>query len=142
MRNRDTGAIELSETMEREALFRALERSLMEDLRASIALEALFAGAVPPEFEPLRRMKTTAQSPVHHPEGNVWNHTMLVVDEAAKRRAESKDPAALMWAALLHKTTESRIRPASERGKSPLTDMKPWVNWPGGFCSAFRPIRT
>ena len=55
MRNRDTGAIELAETMEREALFRALERSLMEDLRPSIALEALFAGAVPPEFEPLRR---------------------------------------------------------------------------------------
>ncbi|MCQ5028247.1 HDIG domain-containing protein [Flavonifractor sp. DFI.6.63] len=116
MRNRDTGAIELAETMEREALFRALERSLMEDLRPSIALEALFAGAVPPEFEPLRRMKTTAQSPVHHPEGNVWNHTMLVVDEAAKRRAESKDPAALMWAALLHdvgKPDTTRVR----RGK-------------------------
>lgn len=58
-------------------------------------------------------MKTTAHSPVHPPEGNVWNHTMLVVDEAAKRRAESKDPAALMWAALLHdvgKPDTTRVR--------------------------------
>lgn len=93
MRNRDTGAIELSETMEREALFRALERSLMEDLRPSIALEAAVCGSGSARiWSRCAGMKTTAQSPVHHPEGNVWNHTMLVVDEAAKRRAESKDP--------------------------------------------------
>ena len=64
----------------------------------------------------LRRLKDTPQSPVHHPEGNVWNHTMLVVDEAAKRRAESRCPAALMWAALLHdigKPDTTRVR----RGK-------------------------
>ena len=42
------------------------------------------------------------QSPKHHPEGSVWNHTLLVLDEAAKRRTESVDPRVFMWAALLH----------------------------------------
>lgn len=42
------------------------------------------------------------QSPVHHPEGDVWNHTMLVVDNAAQMQRLSKEPRALMWAALLH----------------------------------------
>jgi putative nucleotidyltransferase with HDIG domain len=50
----------------------------------------------------LLKLEPTEQSPVHHPEGNVLNHTLLVVDEAAKRRQESDDPRAFMWAALLH----------------------------------------
>lgn len=98
------------------SLFHQIESHLMEDDRPSMALEALFGGPLPPEFDLLRRLKTTEQSPVYHPEGNVWNHTMLVVDEAAKRRGESKSPKALMWAALLHdvgKPDTTRVR----RGK-------------------------
>lgn len=53
-------------------------------------------------FSMLLKLKETAQSPIHHPEGDVWNHTMLVVDEAAKRRKYSKNPKVFMWAALLH----------------------------------------
>ncbi|QOX65396.1 HDIG domain-containing protein [Anoxybacterium hadale] len=53
-------------------------------------------------FSLLLRLKDVPQSPIHHPEGNVWNHTMLVVDEAAKYKHESNDPTALLWAALLH----------------------------------------
>ncbi|WP_246240238.1 HDIG domain-containing metalloprotein [Anaerocolumna sedimenticola] len=53
-------------------------------------------------FSMLNRLKETKQSPIHHPEGNVWNHTMLVVNEAAGRKNKSKDPDVLMWAALLH----------------------------------------
>lgn len=94
-------------------IFAQIERCLMEDTRPSQTLERLFADPLPPEFEPLQRLKTTKQSPIHHPEGNVWNHTMLVVDEAAKRRAESTYPEALMWAALLHdigKPDTTRVR--------------------------------
>lgn len=85
-----------------QAAFRELEHILQWEPRPGAALERLFAQPLPPAFAPLRRMKSTRQSPVHHPEGSVWNHTLLVVDEAAKRRAESKCPQALMWAALLH----------------------------------------
>lgn len=53
-------------------------------------------------FTFLLDLKTTEQSKQHHKEGNVWNHTMLVVDEAAKARQKSKNPLVFMWAALLH----------------------------------------
>lgn len=53
-------------------------------------------------FSMLKKLKETMQSPIHHPEGNVWNHTMLVVDEAAKVRDKVKNPEVFMWAALLH----------------------------------------
>jgi len=53
-------------------------------------------------FSMLSRLKEVPQSPKHHPEGNVWNHTMLVVDEAAQKKEKSADPVAFMWAALLH----------------------------------------
>ena len=65
-------------------------------------------------FLVLTRQMTTPQSPVHHPEGNVWNHTLLVVDRAAAHKAFSADPRVFMWAALLHdigkpeKTTQRR----------------------------------
>jgi putative nucleotidyltransferase with HDIG domain len=53
-------------------------------------------------FNMLYKLKETEQSPIYHPEGNAWNHTMLVVDEAAKLRNKSKDERVFMWAALLH----------------------------------------
>lgn len=53
-------------------------------------------------FKWLNDMKYTMQSPKHHPEGSVWNHTMLVLDEAAKEKHKSKDKRVFMWAALLH----------------------------------------
>lgn len=50
----------------------------------------------------LMKLKKTEQSAKYHPEGNVWNHTMLVLDEAAKFREQSKNEKVFMWAALLH----------------------------------------
>jgi putative nucleotidyltransferase with HDIG domain len=55
----------------------------------------------------------TEQSPEHHPEGNVWNHTMLVVDNAAEKKGESRNPRVFMWAALLH-----------DLGKAPTTCIR------------------
>ncbi len=53
-------------------------------------------------FNMLNKLKKTEQSPKHHPEGNVWNHTMLVIDEAAKVKDRSQDKKVFMWSALLH----------------------------------------
>lgn len=53
-------------------------------------------------FSLLYRLKETPQSPKYHPEGNVWNHTMLVLDEAASCKDKSVDQRAFLWAALLH----------------------------------------
>ncbi len=64
-------------------------------------------------FFMLWKLKETEQSPKHHPEGSVWNHTMMVLDEAALVKSKSTDVNAFMWAALLHdigKPTTTRTR--------------------------------
>jgi putative nucleotidyltransferase with HDIG domain len=53
-------------------------------------------------FSLILALETAEQSPKYHAEGNAWNHTMLVIDEAARVRIESKDPLVFMWSALLH----------------------------------------
>jgi len=53
------------------------------------------------------------QEPKYHPEGDVWNHTMQVVDLATQYKKESKDQRAFMWGAFLHdigKTKTTKIR--------------------------------
>ena len=42
------------------------------------------------------------QSPIHHPEGDVFNHTMMVIDEAAKLKNKAKKPLGFMYSALCH----------------------------------------
>lgn len=52
-----------------------------------------------PELEELIDVPQTAE---HHKEGDVWTHTMMVVDEAAKRRNLVKYPLGFMLSALCH----------------------------------------
>ena len=55
----------------------------------------------------------TEQEHKHHPEGNVWNHTMLVIDQCAKYKQYSQEPRVFMWAGLLHdlgKATTTKVR--------------------------------
>lgn len=64
-------------------------------------------------FDMLIKLKNTAQSKKFHPEGNIWNHTMFVVDKAARLKHKSKNIEVFMWAAFLHdigkpKTTKIR----------------------------------
>lgn len=124
-------------TAAEEELFRAVERHLMEDVRPSVALERLFAEPTPPAFAVLRRLKDTPQSPVHHPEGNVWNHIMAGGGQRRQSGGESAGPAALMWAALLHdigKPDTTRVR----RGKITSYDHdKVGAELAGGFCPGF-----
>lgn len=64
-------------------------------------------------FNLIYRLKDAPQSPKHHPEGNVWNHTMLVIDNAAKLKSKSNNQRVFMWAALLHdigKPSTTRVR--------------------------------
>lgn len=77
---------------------------LLNDENPSIYLESIYNNALFSEypFTMIHRLRETKQSPQHHPEGNVWNHTMLVINEAAKMKNQSKDKDAFMWAALLH----------------------------------------
>lgn len=96
--------------------FDEFHRHLMEDEKPSLFLKAqeesgLFNSGHP--FDLLGALKQTGQSPTHHPEGNVWNHTLLVVDNAALVRDQSEDRAVFMWSALLH-----------DIGKPPTTRLR------------------
>ncbi len=97
------------------ALFQEMERHLLEDDAPSAWLNRARRDGRLEEhpFSMLLKLRATPQSPKHHPEGSVWNHTMLVVDEAAKRRTESRDARTFLWAALLH-----------DVGKAPTTKMR------------------
>ncbi len=85
-------------------LFDEMTRHLLEDDKPSyyINKQAGEGGLAEHPFSMLLKQKDTQQEPKHHPEGNVWKHTMLVVDEAAKVRVRSNEPKVFMWAALLH----------------------------------------
>jgi putative nucleotidyltransferase with HDIG domain len=103
--------------------FERFNEHLLNDDKPSEYFETLvsdgtFPGGEP--FEMLTALMDVPQSPVHHPEGHVWNHTMQVVDIAAEKKHESSDPRAFMWAALLH-----------DLGKKPTT------RWRRGKITAY-----
>lgn len=84
--------------------FDEIEQYLLGLEQPSIQLNQLLEKAwfrKPPFFE-LYQLSKTQQSEKHHPEGDAWKHTMLVVNEAAKVKNQSSNPRAFMWAAFLH----------------------------------------
>lgn len=116
--------VALSKTMDLSALARErilgeLEKALLkadtpsvffEEMRKMEQLSVWF-----PEMEQLIGVK---QNPQYHPEGDVWNHTMMVLDQAVGQKGASKNPVGFMLAALTHdfgkvittKVTDGRIR--------------------------------
>lgn len=87
-----------------KALYQEMEHHLLLDAAPSAFFNHLKRN---PEFraypfDMLYKLIDTRQSPRHHPEGSVWNHTMMVVDEAAKVKGQSRDSRVFLWTALLH----------------------------------------
>jgi len=96
-------------------LFLSIEEHLLTDEKPSVYLNEVcnMEEFSKQPFVMLKRLKNVEQSPKHHAEGNVWNHTMMVVDEAAKVRNKSTNPGVFMWASLLHdigKAVTTRVR--------------------------------
>ncbi|MEA4842016.1 MAG: HDIG domain-containing protein [[Clostridium] symbiosum] len=101
--------------MTSKQLYTELTKHLVEDAKPSEYLNRIShsGGFNAFPFSMLKALEKVPQSPVHHPEGCVWNHVCLVVDQAALVRQKSHAPTAFMWAALLHdigkaKTTRMR----------------------------------
>ena len=53
-------------------------------------------------FAELKQLIGLEQDPVYHPEGDVWTHTMEVLDRAAALRDKAEQPYAFMLLALTH----------------------------------------
>ena len=53
-------------------------------------------------FAELAAMRSAQQNPIYHPEGDAFEHTMMVLRAAAQIRNRMRDPLAFMIAALTH----------------------------------------
>ncbi len=64
-------------------------------------------------FNKIVKLKDIEQNLKFHKEGNVFNHTMLVIDKASELKEKSNDKLVLMLSALLHdigKLTTTKMR--------------------------------
>jgi tRNA nucleotidyltransferase (CCA-adding enzyme) len=88
-----------------ERVFGEIEKLLLKAARPAIGLRLLsdwrLLDTVAPELVPLA---ATPQDPAWHPEGDVWTHTLLAMDQAAPLLGDLDRPRALtvMLATLLH----------------------------------------
>lgn len=89
--------------LKRERVFEELKKALMKSEKPSIFFETLRdINGLDFWFQELKALINIEQNPKWHPEGNVWNHTMLVINEAAKLKSEAKEPFNFMLSALFH----------------------------------------
>lgn len=79
-----------------ERIFGEIEKALLQARRPSIAFRLLYEwdrlAAIAPELTPLA---STPQDPQWHPEGDVWTHTLLALDQARLLIDDLDPPRAL-----------------------------------------------
>ena len=85
-----------------ERVFEELRKLLLKGKRPSLGLEFLRQSTLVRFFPELESLIGVQQDPIWHPEGDVWIHTMMVVDEAAKLRTGAPEDLGLMLGALCH----------------------------------------
>ena len=97
------------ENLSRERVTEEWRKLLTRAERPSLGFAyALRIGAIEATFPELASLATTPQDPEWHPEGDVWIHTMMVVDEAAavvrrdRDRLTTAEIGAVLLGALLH----------------------------------------
>jgi putative nucleotidyltransferase with HDIG domain len=85
-------------------IFLDIEKHLLNDDKPSIYLIELLKVSALDKYplSMIKELQEVPQNPKFHPEGNVFIHTMLVIDEGAKIREKSIDKRSFMWALLLH----------------------------------------
>lgn len=79
----------------------------LKSKKPSLGLQAAYEWGIFHELHPeIVRLTETPQEPEYHPEGDVWIHTLMVVDEAAKiveeEQLKGKDALLVMLAAFCH----------------------------------------
>ena len=94
-------ALDLS-TLSVERVFEELRRLLVDGRHPGRGLALLRTTGLVRFFPELAALIDTPQDREWHPEGDVWCHTLLVVDRAAALRRGDDDDLALMLAALCH----------------------------------------
>jgi tRNA nucleotidyltransferase (CCA-adding enzyme) len=90
-----------------ERVFGEIEKLLLKSRRPSLGLALLRSWGMLPAIAPeLMPLDSTPQDPIWHPEGDVWTHTLQVVDEATALLGDLFDDRprrlAVMLGALCH----------------------------------------
>ena len=87
----------------RERIEGELKKALLKAERPSLFFQVLRQmDQLDHWFPELKALIGVPQNPVYHAEGDVWTHTMLVIDEAAKLRSRAENPYWFMLAAVAH----------------------------------------
>lgn len=86
-----------------ERVFDEMKKALLQSDKPSLFFDNLMdMNCMKLWFPEIMELAEIEQNPKYHPEGNVYIHTMQVLDEAAKRRNNAKNPLGLMLSALVH----------------------------------------
>ena len=115
----------ICQTMSKDLNYLSQERiyeeycQILMSTMPSCAFEFLKEINALPDF--LKQMTNTMQRLDFHPEGSVFNHTMLVIDLAAICKKQVDRPLYFMWAALLHDI--GKIKVSTPEGKAPNHDL-------------------
>ena len=100
--------IELSRTMDlttlaHERVMSELEKALLKAAHPSIFFEQMHKmNQLDDWFLHLTQLIGVKQPKKYHPEGDVWNHTMQVLDSAALLRSKAENPLGFMLTAVVH----------------------------------------
>jgi len=94
-------ALDLSD-LPGERMYDELNKLLLKAKRPSLGFEFLRETGLLRFFPELEAMVGVPQDPEWHPEGTVWEHTLMVVDQAAQDRRGDEDDLVLMLGALCH----------------------------------------
>ena len=86
-----------------ERVFEEMKKALLKSEMPSLFFEILREmDALDVWFCELSALIGVEQNKQHHKEGDAWNHTMMVLDEAAKRKNNTENPLWFMLATLCH----------------------------------------
>ena len=87
----------------RERIEGELKKALLKSEKPSVFFEVLRqTQQLDHWFPELKALEGVAQNPVYHAEGDVWTHTMMVLDEAARLRHRASNPYWFMLCAVAH----------------------------------------
>lgn len=119
----DKKTMDLSSKMDLSALafdrvFEELKKALLKSDKPAVFFETLKdMNQLSFWFKEIEDLIGVEQPKEHHPEGDVFNHTMLVLNEAAKLREKANDPLAFMLAAMCHDFGKAVTTEINEDGK-------------------------
>lgn len=89
-------------SLSRERIMEELKKALLSP-KPSVFFEVLRScDALLPWFEEVAMLCGIRQNEVYHKEGDVWTHTMMVTDAAARLRDKTSNPLGFMLSALFH----------------------------------------